>query len=405
MRVLTNSSTISKELARLFKECTSCQLAVAWASVGFHVFELLVKRKRKITRMVIGTHFYQTHPDFIETFREHPNVRFVLNPDSVFHPKVYLFETLDGKWECLIGSPNFTCGGMAKNDEVAVLIADRDQGGQEALASVRLAIDGYWDTAKPFSQADLEAYRVIWKRKLPILKNLQGKFGNPNAENSDDKGKHPLEPAILRKTWADYFDDVQKEKLSEYGHSMGARLAVMRAVKHLFATHSDFNSIDREGRRNIAGLNGVVKGVDYGFFGSMKGVGKFQAAVNGKNEHLSKALDMIPLAGGISRDVYLQYIEEYRKAFPEGRDGVATASRLLAMKRPDVFVCLDSKNETRLFKAFGVKGKIGYEKYWDSIIARIMEAAWCNSPAPTEEIEHEVWAARAAFLDSLFYDG
>jgi hypothetical protein len=112
MRVLTTAAEVNAELTRLLRACSSCQVAVAWASVGFKAFDLLAKNAEKIERMVVGTHFYQTHPDFIERFLGHPNVRFVLNPDGVFHPKVYLFEKSGGAWECVIGSPNRNPGSV-----------------------------------------------------------------------------------------------------------------------------------------------------------------------------------------------------------------------------------------------------------------------------------------------------
>ena len=131
MRVLTTAAEVNAELIRLLRACSSCQVAVAWASVGFKAFDLLAKYATKIERMVVGTHFYQTHPDFIKKFLTYPNVRFVLNPDGVFHPKVYLFEQSSGEWECVVGSPNFTKSGFGPNDEMAVLVTDEDQGAQD----------------------------------------------------------------------------------------------------------------------------------------------------------------------------------------------------------------------------------------------------------------------------------
>jgi HKD family nuclease len=104
MKILATATDLNRELMRLLRECDSCQVAVAWASVGFKAFELLTKHEDKIARMIVGTHFYQTHPDFIEQFLGHANVRFVFHPDSLFHPKVYLFEKPGNEWECAIAA-------------------------------------------------------------------------------------------------------------------------------------------------------------------------------------------------------------------------------------------------------------------------------------------------------------
>jgi len=42
--------------------------ATAWAGVGSTHFDNLLANKDKIKKIVVGIHFYQTHPDFIETF-------------------------------------------------------------------------------------------------------------------------------------------------------------------------------------------------------------------------------------------------------------------------------------------------------------------------------------------------
>lgn len=404
MKLLTTTTAINKELTRLLRECLKCRIAVAWASVEFGAYALLKKQCAKIERMVVGTHFYQTHPSFIEAFLEHPNVRFVKTTDELFHPKVYFFEKLPGKWECIVGSPNFTKGGFGTNDEVAILVSSEDQGAHDALNEINVSLHAYWQKASSFSREEYEAYQEAWKRKRPILKNLCGKFGNPKDGNGHDKGKPVLEVPILRLTWADYFAKVRAEKVTLYGHSMSERLKVIQVARRLFTEHPHFNEIGPDKRQHLAGLDGIVDGVDYGFFGSMKGVGKFWTAIQKNDENLSLALDLIPLAGGITREIYLQYIERYKRAFPEGRDGVATATRLLAMRRPDTFVCLDKKNKNLLCHDFGISRTVGYEKYWDSIVSRIMESPWWCSAPPTSEIEREVWGARAAFLDSIYYE-
>jgi len=43
-------------------------------------------------------------------------------------------------------------------------------------------------------------------------------------------------------------------------------------------------------------------------------------------------------------------------------------------------------------------------RYWDTIIMEIQRSAWWMSPEPHDGAEREAWKARAAYLDSLFYD-
>jgi hypothetical protein len=92
MRFLASPTEIESTLRSLTKKCTSLRWAVAWASHGFPLFDLLVEQRHKIAQLTVGVHFYQTHPDFIAEFLDHDAARFVMNPVGVFHPKLYMFE-------------------------------------------------------------------------------------------------------------------------------------------------------------------------------------------------------------------------------------------------------------------------------------------------------------------------
>jgi len=355
--------------------------------------------------MIVGTHFYQTHPQFIEHFLNHPNGRFILREDGVFHPKVYLFLKDHGEWECLVGSPNFTRGGFDRNDEMAVLITNRDADAQEALHKVTLCLNAYWNESKAISGTELDVYREAWKRKQPLVKRLRGQFGNPQEEDADDRGKSPLGVKILQMSWPEYFKGVEAEQDREpHDHSMEGRLNVIRETSKLFSEHKKFSQIDLSGRQKIAGLV-MAGGINFLWFGSMRGRGVFMKAINDNDENLSLALDLIPAVGAVSREAYIEYVHQYQQAFPQGGVLIGTATRLLAMRRPDTFVCLDNRNKAGLCTDFGIKRRVGYEEYWDSIIERVKEAAWWSAPPPASGVEREVWEARAAFLDSHYYDG
>jgi HKD family nuclease len=404
MKVLSTPIEIHDEFIRLVAECTRFHVAVAWASVGFEAFDFLVAHRQKIRRMVVGTHFYQTHPRFIKEFRKHPRCRFVLKPDGVFHPKVYLFEKGEAAWECIIGSPNFTSGGMASNCEMAALITNEDNGAVEALDAVRESIQEFWNGGHRPSRQELEAYTAIWHQKRPTLKKLAGQFGNP-GQDKHDLGKTPLAVPALQMTWPDYFRELERKSEEVPDHfSVKGRLQVIEAVRSLFKEHTHFADMSLDERKQVAGI--VARdGINFRWFGSMKGAGVFIGVLGTNSEQLSLALDRIPGRGRVSRDDYLAYVKRFRQAFPGRGYGVATASRLLAMKRPDTFICLDSRNRRGLCKDFNITQTVGFEDYWDSIIERVQEAPWWSSPRPTNGPERAVWEARAAFLDCLYYDG
>jgi hypothetical protein len=74
------------------------------------------------------------------------------------------------------------------------------------------------------------------------------------------------------------------------------------------------------------------------------------------------------------------------------------------MKRPDYFVCFDAENRDGLCKAFGITLRHhDYERYWDSVVERILISEWWMSPRPSGTRARAIWDGRAAFLDSLYY--
>ena len=85
MKLISSNRRLVSRLTRLIENHFEVTFAVAWASSGTSVFDLIQRYPSKIKRAVIGTHFYQTHPDVLDTFQGKPNVRFVLQPSCVFH--------------------------------------------------------------------------------------------------------------------------------------------------------------------------------------------------------------------------------------------------------------------------------------------------------------------------------
>src|ERR1700678_1717896 len=106
MKLIADGATLSSIVASAMNRYRHYSWCVAWAGPSA-IFEKLRARRNRIASLVIGTHFYQTHPEFIAAFLRHPRVRFILQPDGVFHPKVYLFWNSRADWLGIVGSSNF----------------------------------------------------------------------------------------------------------------------------------------------------------------------------------------------------------------------------------------------------------------------------------------------------------
>ncbi|MDR4505352.1 MAG: phospholipase D family protein [Candidatus Scalindua sp.] len=393
MKLISSNKKLVKTLSRLIEGHSDASFAVAWASSGNSVFDLIQEYSSKISRAVIGTHFYQTHPDVIDAFQGKPSVRFVLQPNGVFHPKLYLFRS-DDKWEALIGSANLTSGALSANSEAMLLIGGDADSSTSLLDEMVSLIDRYWGLAKPLTTKEAAAYREIWDRKQPALRRLTGQYG------STDTKKPLTDSSVMSMAWSEYFRTVKADP----HHGFEKRCELLATVAKAFAEHQTFASMPLAMRKTIAGLPNDQES-RWGWFGSMQGAGYYHQAVNQNNQHLSQALGEIPLREVVTRAQYEDYISEFLKAFPNGRHGVGIASRLLALKRPDQFVCLDSKNQSGLCKDFGiVRNGMNYDRYWDEIIERILDAPWWNSKRPRNAKEVAVWDGRVAMLDAIFYE-
>lgn len=386
-------------LIALVESCEAMQWAVAWATEN-EVFEAGMRNGSKFEHFVIGTHMFQTHPEVLERARALKAAAIVPPEGDLFHPKVYLFRN-GRRIRCVIGSPNLTLAAMSRNVEASVLLDGSLD--DEALAELSSFVADARRNAQRISPEFLYRYRHQYAAKAAAREELE-RFADvrqpfdPNTQRA---------PHAMR--WADYLVQV-RNPLHPTAHLLEQRLAVLTKARSLFATAKPYAGWSEYDRKLVAGTlgrrRGAQSGVDYGLFGSMGGNGVFAGLVNQSAEGLSDALDFIPLMGEVTRDDYHRYREAFIAAF--GQDGTAsglsTATRLLAMKRPDAFVCINSANEVDLCRHFGVSPTTtDLENYWERIIEPMHGDAWWRHPQPSNSADAEIWLGRAALLDAIYY--
>lgn len=392
MKLIAKGESLAKTIVKLIDKHANYSFAVAWTSAETEVFEKIKESKKKIKRAAIGTHFYQTHPAVLESFIDSKKVRFVLQPQGVFHPKVYLFYS-DDNWDLLIGSANLTAGAMGKNSELMLHVSSIDSGEVELDDAVLKRITAYWEMGETVSDSMAGKYRALWRAQQPNLRRISGAY-------SSNESIAPIHTEIMSMSWDEYYRRVQDDPY----HGYERRCHLLDLAHNAFKEYESFSNMEIGLRKTIAGLPNDLN-EHAGWFGSMKGAGYYHQAINNNDARISRSLHFIPFDGAVTRNHYDSYISEFVSAFPNGGHGVGIASRLLALKRPDYFVCLDSKNKSNLCNDFGIKStNMTYERYWDDLICRIHDSVWWNSPTPVSQLERKVWEGRAAMLDAIFYE-
>ena len=400
MKLISEGKKLSRTICKLIEKHKKFSFIVAWASAETEVMNTIIDNQKKIKYGVIGIHFYQTDSAVLESFINSNKVKFMLQTSGVFHPKAYIFWTND-EWDIIIGSANLTHGAFTKNKELCVHITSKDTD-IEIYDELIKEINTIWNEGEILNKEKADNYKKLKEKNQKKIYQLAGIYGE--LENS----KSPLQSSIMSMNWKKYFKNVMKDKY----HVAEERCELLEIAHNLFVNKS-LKDMNINERKAIAGLDSdYMNHTDWGWFGSMKPMGKFMKKITDNNIHFSNMLDMIPLTGDIFYSDYINAKNEFLKAYPDQGDGLGTFTRLLSMKRPDYFICINAKNKENLCNDLGIlKSKFTktygdiYENYWNELILRILDSLWWSSPYPEKELEQRVWKGRVAMLDSIFYEG
>jgi len=384
-------------LIELIQKCDWMEWAVAWATPN-RVVDVAHGSASKFRRLLLGTHFFQTDPAVLERFSHLKQARMMLPQGATFHPKVYKFQ-VGSSIHAVIGSHNLTGAAFNRNAEVSVHLSGQRE--DSAFTELNTFLDEEWARAKSI-QNSLHAYRVQYEANRQHRVALEDFI-----EDIRKPLPHRNNPAPFTISWEEFVLGVQNDE----HHDLNSRLRVLSEAAGIFASRGSMANMDPMERKGIAGTfqeNEVrPNDVPWALFGSTQAQGVFKNLVNQPSLMLSQALDHIPLSGMVSEANYQAFLEDFRRAF-EGKNrqgGVPAASRLLAMKRPDRFVCVNSPNERGVCRAFGVPHTtLDLDNYWDRIAVPITLTPWWQHPAPHAGMERAIWDGRAALLDSIYYE-
>lgn len=396
---LLTTRQIAHKLNEMITNYDEIYWAVAWGSDGPHAIEL-IKNKRKIEKLVIGTDFYQTDPALLEKLAPIRNCRIAGIIEGTFHPKIYLF-IKGNKAAAIIGSANFTRGGTDKNIEAAIFLEGSVN--EDLFQSILKMVNQLWDRGSAIEEDFLTHYTLQYNANMKSRSALSKKI---QVRTPKRGAKHPN---LLGLSWSEYVDAIKNSMHLD----LDGRLKMISKANQILLSKNSFSLLTTPERKAIAGVvsrneefNTELDSYDWGWFGSMIGAGTFRNRIKDNDTHISDGLERIPTFGEPTEEDFKNFVSQFKLAFNmvERKGTIITASRLLALKRPDYFMCVDSKNISLLSNDLGfTKSKLNFETYWPYIVEPITQAKWWQTRRP-KGYEGKIWDARAAMLDAIYYD-
>lgn len=396
---LLDSKSVARRVSALIEKHDHISMAMAWGDLT-SVAETLLANTSKFGSVLFGVDFSASDPDLIDRLADVPGAFLAKNRRGCFHPEIFYFSS-GTKAEAIVGSANFTKGGLGTNLEASVYV--KGPADDPFFGQIRDQLKAYAPLHLPITQTLADSYR----RQVKAARN------RPRPKNpilpGDDKAWARINAPLATMGWKDF---VKGARADPY-HDFAKRMELLRAVQQMFVKTSSISGLSGSEWKGIAGILGAAEAqaaglddIEWGWFGSMGAAGTFKELIGLKAAALAKALDSIPKRGAVTETQFDDYREAFTKAFSgssrTARFGPAT--RLLAMKRPDVFVCVNGGNQTNLAEALAfAPTTISLDNYWQRVIEPIQQAPWFTVPRPTGR-DMELWDARVAMLDAIYYE-
>ena len=390
-------------------------IATAWATSGV-VLRMLKRAAKKNAqiRAIVGTFGNATEPGALEILNKIGQLRIVGDRNPMFHPKVYIFRGTR-RSVAWIGSANFTRGGFERNEEIVFETEDCN--------SASDWFEERWNKCEELSPNAIQDYRER-RAKSPPRQDLGEMVGGPKFEDGAR-----LSYISQAHDWLGYMkalyqcDDWYRAQSDSYYYKFRGRFSVLGKYRSWFHTVTEVKPIARRGDWTNLTQNEARKllgtyadgDLDAGLLGSMKGAG------TAKNIFLESSTENIAVRGRIRRSVATVIragsenfpevaVEAIRNICKENHFGIAVATRILTLARPDRVVSLNGGSQSGLGQFYG-QGELGLDKKiarnfdnYSQLLETIYQKQWYDTPRPTNPFERSLWSMRAALIDCFVYE-
>lgn len=395
-----NARDVASAIVKLVDEHDEFHWAVAWGAMHGPA-EKALAHPSKFAAVTFGLSFAHTDPSLVKKLVDRRGARVVTAfPNGTFHPKIYAFRTGE-RVAAIVGSAKFTPGGLAKNSEAALMLTGLSS--DPALADILEYCADSFALGEAVTLELAQRYALSCKKaaRLPRVPR------DPLAEIPASRVKG-FQSRLAGMDWQQYATAIKR---SEH-HDVDDSLDLLRIAQSWFSAERSFKDFSTPQRKAIAGIlgagdreEGTELDRDWGWFGSMRGAGDFANRIAENDASLARAIDSIPLRGEVSRQHYERFTRHFEKAFTKSTrvGAVPTASRLLAMKRPDVFLCVCGPNRALAAAEMGfAPSGLRLDNYWDLVVEVVRASDWYNVEKP-DGADGPLWECRVAMLDAIFY--
>ncbi|PKH04600.1 hypothetical protein [Moritella sp. Urea-trap-13] len=199
-------------------------------------------------------------------------------------------------------------------------------------------------------------------------------------------------------------DQAERQALPE-------RLRLLNYISTLrLSTLADMSDVERLAfaGKHLSAHEPAKFDFDVELFGSTRGAKGFHELLQHTPSLLDDALSAIPAEGDVSEADYKEFVKRYIAAFStldKAKAGLFAATRLLAMRRPDVFMVLTATKVDALCQGLGlVKLKAtDFSRYWVDVIEGLHRQPWFKSAQPEDATELELWNNRVVLFDLFFF--
>lgn len=159
--------------------------------------------------------------------------------------------------------------------------------------------------------------------------------------------------------------------------------------------------------KHMASLNPSTYNFDVEWFASTKSAKGFHQMLADLPGAFDDALSNIQLEGDVSQSDYQQFVIAYLSSFngSDEKPTLAPATRLLAMRRPDVFTPISNSRLDALCSALGITklNNRDFERYWQDVVQSIHAMSWFKmASAANSELDEQLVKIKA-LIPCFFY--